>query len=54
VSANPAVPNSVLSEILSWRAEGATDMDIIIRLRQRTVPSGYTPLPWTQGMHVCM
>lgn len=46
---NPAVPQTVLSEILSWRSEGATDMDVITRLRQRTVPSGYDIHSWIQG-----
>lgn len=54
VTPNPAVKESVLSEILSWRCEGATDLDVITRLRQQTVPSGYTPLPWSQGICNCM
>ena len=48
-SPSPIVPASLLSEILSWRCEGATDMDVITRLRQRTVPTGYNPHPWKPG-----
>ena len=36
VISNPVVPQSVLAEILLWRSEGATDIDVITRLRQRT------------------
>lgn len=47
---NPAVPSEVLSEILLWRSEGATDVDVITRLRQRTVPSGFETHTWTNGI----
>lgn len=49
---NPAVTTvttEVLSEILLWRSEGATDVDVITRLRQRTVPSGFDIHPWIDG-----
>ena len=48
-SPSPIVPASLLSEILSWRCEGAIDMDVITRLHQRTVPIGYNPHPWKPG-----
>ena len=51
VSPSPFVPASVLSEVLLWRCEGATDLDVITRLRQRTVPTGYNPHPWISGKH---
>ena len=47
--ANPAVPDTLLEEIYTWRVERATDMDVITRLRQRTVPSGYSFHPWIPG-----
>lgn len=38
---NPAVPLSLLTEILEWREGGISMDDIVDRLRPRTVPSGY-------------
>ncbi len=38
---NPAVPISVLQDILNWKG---SDDDVVDRLRPRTVPAGY---PWT-------
>ena len=38
---NPGVSGKLLKEIHSWR-EGASDKDVIIRLRQRTVSDGYS------------
>ena len=35
--------------IHSWRREGASDKDVIIRLRQRTVPDGYSYHTWIPG-----
>lgn len=52
VAPHPAVPTSLLREILSWRSEGATDLVVISKLRQRTVPEGYTPHPWNPGLHL--
>ena len=46
---NPAVPDELLWEIYRWRMEDATDVDIIIRLRQRTVPAGYCFHTWCPG-----
>ena len=34
---NPAIPVNVLRDIFTWKAEGATEIDIT-HLRQRTVP----------------
>ena len=39
---NPAVTKELLSEIWSWKMERATDTEIICRLRQQTVPTGYS------------
>ena len=47
---NPAVSTELLREILFWQSEGATMNDIIVRLRQRTVPPGYTPHTYVPGM----
>ena len=38
---NPAVSKELLEEILSWKIEGASNIDVITRLRQRTLPRGY-------------
>ena len=46
---NPAVSTEVLTEILCWKTEGATETDIICRLRQRTVPAGYCHRYWCPG-----
>lgn len=46
---NPAVTKELLAEILSWKSNGALDIDIIYRLRQRIVPAGYTPHTWIHG-----
>ena len=39
---NPAVPNSLLKDIQEWKLEGASDKYVIVRLRQRTMPHGYS------------
>ena len=43
---NPAVTKELLSEIWSWKMEGAADTEIICRLRQQTVPIGYSYHQW--------
>ena len=50
VKGNPAVPMRVLSEIWGWKNAGIDTDDWIGRLRLRTVPSGYTPCPWSGMM----
>ena len=50
---NPAVSVDILKDILLWKADGATFDDIIVRLRQRTVPSGYTYHTRVQGTCTC-
>ena len=39
---NPAVSTELLLEIMDWQCEGATVNDVCARLRQRTVPPGYS------------
>ena len=46
---NRAVPTSVLKEILMWKEEGCTIEDVVTRLRNRTVPSGYGYHTWSEG-----
>ena len=46
---NRAVPTKVLKEILTWKGEGCTIDDIVTRLRNRTVPSGYAHHMWSEG-----
>ncbi len=46
---NPAVGAALLKEILLWKLEGCSNDDVITRLRQRTVPEGYTIHPWIAG-----
>ena len=43
---NPAVPVAT-KEIMDWKKSGATEDDIIGRLRIRTVPNGYPIHPWS-------
>ena len=47
---NCAVSQQLLLEILTWRLEGSTDEDVIVRLRERTVPSGYRYHTWQPGI----
>lgn len=46
----PFVSNDLLREIQCWKNTGATNDDILDRLRLRCVPTGYSPKPWSQGM----
>ena len=51
----PLVPNSIVSStllltILSWLMESCSMEDVIVRLRQRTVPSGYAIHSWIPGV----
>ena len=41
---NPAVPVEVLQEIAVWKAEGASDSDVVTRLK--TVPERCKYHPW--------
>lgn len=50
---NPAVSADILKDVLLWKVAGATFDDIIVRLRQRTVPSGYTYHTRVQGTCTC-
>ena len=47
---NPAVSNSLLKEIWQWKTEGCSDVDVIARLRLRTVPLGYDVHTWVSGL----
>lgn len=52
---NPAVSRELLLQILDWKNEGSTMNDVLARLRQRTVPPGYsfhTRVPGT-GTYTC-
>ena len=51
---NPAVPKTILKEILSWMAQGATAKDVVQHLRLRTVPPGFSPHPWIPGKYLPM
>lgn len=48
--ANPAVSNTLLQEIARWKKQGICMEDIVDRLRPRTVPAGYSFLPWKPGI----
>ena len=50
VRENPAVPEQVLLEVLLWKLEGAMEVDVIARLRERTVPHGYKFHTWKPGI----
>jgi len=45
----PSVTSTLLCEIYRWRESGASEDDVIERLRTRCVPSGYTTLLWSSG-----
>lgn len=47
---NPAVSGDILRKILTWKEEGNSETDVVELLRNRTVPPGYTPCPWIQGI----
>ena len=47
---SPAVSMELLAEILDWKLEGATDKDVLCRLRHRTVPAGYSYHSWCTGI----
>ena len=53
VRENDIVPQHLLLEILVWRVEGASDEDVIVRLRLRTIPKGYTIHTLQPGMTLC-
>ncbi len=47
---NPAVSQDVLKEVYTCLSEEECSVeDVIVRLRQRTVPSGYDYHPWISG-----
>lgn len=50
---NTCVTSELLQEILQWKNEGMEDLDIITRLRQRTVPVGYIRHTWQPGKPIC-
>ena len=47
---SPCVSLDLLKEMVSWKRDGASNVDVIDRLRLRCVPPGYTPKPWNQGI----
>ena len=48
---HPAVPESLLLEVMAWQKQGVSMSDAVDRLRSRTVPHGYTPHTWTPGIY---
>lgn len=48
---NPAVSSKLLAEIHHWKLEGASNSDVLCRLRQRTVPKGYSHHFWCRGIY---
>lgn len=40
---------ALLTEILHWKEEGCEEVDIVERLRRRTVPEGYEYHTWQPG-----
>ena len=46
---NPAVSEALLKELLLWKIKGCIDDDVVIRLRQRTVPVGHKFHSWITG-----
>lgn len=45
----PGVSEDLLKNVLEWKRTGATNDDVVGRLRLRCVPGGYTPTPWNPG-----
>ena len=50
LESNTAISTELLSEIKKWYTEGATNDDVIERLRLRTVPPGYPIHSWIEGI----
>ena len=48
---NSAVCRDLLKKIRDWKAKKASVLDVLTRLQQRTVLSGYTPHSWQAGMY---
>ena len=48
------VSESLLKEVAAWLEEGCTMKDVVVRLRQRTVPAGHSYHSWTVGNSDCM
>ena len=46
---NAAISKDLLLEIQQWQTKGASEDDVISRLRTRTVPPGYLIHPWKKG-----
>ena len=49
---NPAVSTSLLKYILKCLSENLSWQDILVILRSKTVPEGYTPHNWKLGTGV--
>lgn len=47
---NPSVSPDLLKEIYLWKKSGASNDDVLDRLRLRCVPTGYIPKPWNPGV----
>ena len=45
----PSESPALLREIHLWREAGASEDDVVDRLRTRCVPTGYTPHLWNSG-----
>ena len=43
------VSEALINEIDRWIREECTIEDVVIRLRSKTVPNGYSPQPWISG-----
>ena len=50
----PCVSSTLLREIHAWKECGASDEDVIGRLRIRCVPTGYIPHPWSNGSYTTL
>lgn len=46
---NSAVSSTLLREIRTWMSDGATINDVLVRLRLKTVPTGYVIHNWEPG-----
>ena len=49
---NPAVSSSLLKDILKQLSENQSWKDLLVILRSKTVPEGYAPHKWKQGIYI--
>ena len=46
------IGQEMLHQVYEWMSEGSSIKDVIVRLRQKTVPQGYSYHPWIAGIYI--